>query len=167
MPILTTARLELDVMAISDAPFLLDLVNQPSFIANIRDKGIRTLEAAEEEVRNRHHQSQETYGFSLYRVRLKETGESIGLCGLVRRDSLPDVDIGYALLPQFWGKGYALEAALAVRDLARQLGIKRLMGITSPNNQASLALLQKIGMQIIAANTILNEQATTILAMDL
>ncbi len=167
MHILNTARLALDVMQLTDAAFFLDLMNQPSFIANIRDKGIRTIEGAEDEIRTRHHTSQQEHGFSLYRVSLKDSGEPIGMCGLVRRDTLPDVDIGYAFLPQFWGKGYALEAALAVRDLARELGIKRLMGITSPDNLPSKSLLQKLGMQIIEENTLLNEKATTILAMDL
>lgn len=168
MHILSTDRLALDVLAPSDAAFFLELINQPSWIANIGDKGIRTLDGAEAEIRLRPMQSQLDNGFSLYRVSLKACGTPIGMCGLIRRDSLPDVDIGYALLPQFWGHGYAIEASLAVRDYAREgLGLRRLMGIVSPNNLASLKLLQKLGMDIIEADTILNERATTILAMDL
>jgi RimJ/RimL family protein N-acetyltransferase len=168
MHILATDRLSLDVMAPSDAAFFLELINQSSWIANIGDKGIRTLADAEAEIRQRPMPSQVENGFSLYRVSLKACGTPIGMCGLVRRDTLPDVDIGYALLPQFWGHGYAIEAAFAVRDYAREsLGLRRLMGITAPSNLASLKLLQKLGMDIIEADTILNGQATTILAMDL
>ncbi|MBI3231025.1 MAG: GNAT family N-acetyltransferase [Burkholderiales bacterium] len=168
MHILSTTRLSLDVMSPEDAPFYLDLINQPSFIANIRDKGIRTLEGAAEDIRDGALTSQREHGFSLFRVSLRASGEAIGMCGLVRRDTLPEVDIGYAFLPQFWGQGYAWEAASAVRDYARQtVGLKRLMGITSPDNLASLKLLQKLGMEIIEANGIHNEKATTILVMDL
>jgi len=92
--------------------------------------------------------SYEKNGFGLYLVRLTESGQAIGMCGLIKRDGLEDVDIGYAFLPKFWSKGYALEAALAVRDYARGvIGLKRLIAITDPENQGSIRLLEKIGLK--------------------
>ena len=92
--------------------------------------------------------SYEKNGFGLYLVELKDSGQSIGMCGLIRRDGLEDVDIGYAFLPRFWLKGYAVEAAAAVKDYARDtLGLKRLVAITDPANQGSIRVLEKIGLK--------------------
>jgi len=79
---------------------------------------------------------------------LKETGETIGICGFVRRDSLPDADIGYAFLPQFERRGFALEAARATMDYGRKtLGLKRVLAITTPDNESSIRLLEKLGFK--------------------
>ena len=83
-------------------------------------------------------------GFGLYHVQLKESGESIGMCGLIKRDTLEDVDIGYAYLPKFWSNGYAVEAALAIKEQVRSLGLKRLVAITDPANAGSIRVLEKI-----------------------
>ncbi len=87
-------------------------------------------------------------GFGLYLVELKEEGISIGMCGLIKRDSLEDVDIGFAFLPKYWGRGYVLEAASAVIAYGGSaLGLKRIVAITSVDNDSSAKLLKKLGLQ--------------------
>ena len=148
MKILETDRLILRQFATDDAEFILELVNEQSFIQNIGDRGVRTLEDARSYILRVAVASYEKNGFGLYLVVLKELGESAGMCGLIKRNGLEDVDIGYAFLPKFWSKGYALEAALAMRDYARDvIGLKRLVAITDPENQGSIRLLEKIGLK--------------------
>jgi RimJ/RimL family protein N-acetyltransferase len=92
--------------------------------------------------------SYEKNGFGLYLIILKETSESIGMCGLIRREKLEDVDIGYALLPKFWFKGYAFEAAQATKAYAKEvIGLKRIVAIVDPANQGSIRVLEKIGLR--------------------
>ena len=146
--ILETERLVLRQFSVEDAAFILRLLNEPSFIQNIGDRGVRTLEDARSYILRVPIASYEKNGFGLYLVILKGSGKSIGMCGLIKRDQLEDVDIGYALLPEFWSKGYAVEAALAVKEYARDvIGLKRLIAITDPENQASIRVLEKIGLR--------------------
>lgn len=148
MNILETDRLVLRQFTREDAPFILGLVNHPSFIRNIGDRGVRSLADAERYIDTAAISSYERDRFGLWLVSLKETEESIGMCGLIRRASLEDVDIGYAFLPEYWGKGYAVEAARAVREYARDaVGLKRLVAITDPANDRSIRVLEKIGMK--------------------
>ena len=148
MKILETERLVLRQFTFEDADFILRLLNEPSFIQNIGDRGVRTLEDARSYILRVPIASYEKNGFGLYLVILKESGKSIGMCGLIKRDQLEDVDIGYAFLPEFWSKGYAVEAALAVKEYARDvIGLKRLIAITDPENQASIRVLEKIGLR--------------------
>ena len=148
MKILETDRLILRQLSTKDAAFILELVNEPSFIQNIGDRGVRTLEDACAYILRVAISSYEKNGFGLYLVELKDLGQSIGMCGLIKRDGLEDVDIGYAFLPRFWLKGYAVEAAAAVKDYARDvLGLKRLVAITDPANQGSIRVLEKIGLK--------------------
>jgi RimJ/RimL family protein N-acetyltransferase len=147
MNILETERLALRQFTADDAPFILELVNEPSFIQNIGDRGVRSLEDAVKYIENGPVTSYARNGFGLYLVQLKESGESIGMCGLIKRPALDDVDIGYAFLPKFWSKGYAVEAALAVKEQARGLGLKRLVAIVDPANQGSIRVLEKLGMK--------------------
>ncbi|MES2316329.1 MAG: GNAT family N-acetyltransferase [Pseudomonadota bacterium] len=148
MLILETARLVLRTIDVSDAPFYLNLVNTREFIENIGDRGIRTLEAARETIVSGPVAMQAVLGHSIYLVELKESGASIGMCGLIKRDTLDDVDLGYALLPPYVGKGYAYEAAAAVVAYARTtMGMRRLVAITSPGNTTSIGLLEKVGMR--------------------
>lgn len=148
MNILETERLLLRPFTTDDAPFILELVNDPSFIQNIGDRGVRTLADAEAYIRNGPVASYTRNGFGLYLVALKETDESIGICGLIKRAGLEDVDIGYAFLPKFWSKGYAVESALAVKAYAKDvLGLRRLLAITDPANESSIRVLEKLGFQ--------------------
>jgi RimJ/RimL family protein N-acetyltransferase len=146
--VLETERLVLRQFSTEDSEFILELLNEPSFIRNIGDKGIRTIEGANLYILNGPVASYAKNGFGLYLVKRKETNESIGMCGLIRRDTLQDVDIGYAFLPRFWSKGYAVEAARAVKEYAKNvIGIKRLVAITNPDNEGSIRVLEKIGLQ--------------------
>lgn len=150
MLILTTDRLNLRTITADDAPFYLALVNEPSWLANIGDKGIRTLEGARIAILEGPVAMQMRLGYSLYVVERRSDGAAMGLCGLLKRDFLPDTDIGYALAPAYWGEGYAYEAVAAVvRHARRALKLPRLMAITAPANVASIGLLQKLGMQFV------------------
>jgi len=146
--VLKTERLILRKLTIDDSEFVLELLNEPSFLRHIGDRGVRTLEDARQYILNRLVTSYERNGFGLYLVELKESRVPIGISGLVKRDTLPDADIGFAFLPAYWSKGYALESAAAVMNYARDvLGLNRILAITSPDNEASAKLLGKIGLR--------------------
>ena len=148
MIILETERLALRKLSTDDADFVLELLNEPSFLQYIGDRGVRSLEDAREYILNRLVASYERNGFGLYLVELKESSIPIGISGLVKRDALPDADIGFAFLPAYWSKGYALESAAAVMNYAREvLGLPRIVAITSLDNEASAKLLEKIGLR--------------------
>ena len=135
-------------MTANDAEFILTLVNEPSFIRFIGDKGVRSHADAVQYIQTGPVASYERFGFGLYLVELKEGRVPIGICGLVNRDSLPDVDVGFAFLPAFWSKGYAFEAANAVKAYGKDvLCISRLVAITNPDNESSIKLLEKIGLK--------------------
>lgn len=148
LKILDTERLILRQFTTDDALLILKLLNEPSFIQNIGDRQVRTIEDACSYLVNGPLASYSKNGFGLWLVVLKETAEPIGMCGLIKRDNLKDVDIGYALLPHFWSKGYAVEAAQAVKAYAKDvIGLKRIVAITDPANEGSIRVLEKIGMR--------------------
>jgi RimJ/RimL family protein N-acetyltransferase len=148
MNVLETERLSLRRLEEGDAEFILGLLNQPSFLRFIGDKGVRTLADARKYILQGPIASYEQFGFGLYLVELKEMRVPIGMCGLLKRESLEDVDIGFAFLPQFWGQGYALESASSVMAFAKNVvGLKRVVAITNPDNDASIKVLERIGMQ--------------------
>jgi len=129
-----------------DDDFILKLLNDPSFLRHIGDRGVRDLPAARQYLLMGPVASYERNGFGLNKIVLTLTGQRLGVCGLVKRESLPDPDLGYALLPEFAGCGYAREAATAVLHDARvTLGITRILAITDPANASSIHLLQKLG----------------------
>lgn len=143
-----TERLTLREFFVEDATFICELLNDVSFVRNIGDKGVRSDKDAAAYIQNGPIASYERFGFGLYAVELKETGELIGMCGLLKRDSLTDPDIGFAFLPKFWKKGYALEAAAAVLEYGKNvLGLKRVLAITMPDNIGSIGVLEKIGLR--------------------
>ena len=146
--LIETERLILRKLSTDDAEFILDLLNQPSFIHYIGDRGARTLEDARQYILKGAITSYKRYGFGLYLTLLKENEVPVGICGLVKRDSLMNADIGFAFLPQYWSKGYAFESVSAVLAYARNtLGLKRILGITTPENQGSIHVLEKIGLK--------------------
>ena len=146
--ILETDRVRLRHATPTDREFVYALVNDPDFIRNIGDRGVRTLPDAERYVRDGPIASYEKLGFGMYVVELRESGAPIGLCGFVKRDWLPDVDIGFAFLPQYRSQGYAFEAARAVKAYGRDvLGLTRIVAIVSPANADSIRLLEKIGLR--------------------
>jgi ribosomal-protein-alanine N-acetyltransferase len=144
--ILETHRLRLRRLSVDDAGFILRLLNEPSFIQNIGDRGVRAVEDARAYILNGPVASYEKHGFGLWMVETKESATHIGICGLLKREVLEDVDIGYALLPEFWSKGYALESASGVLSYAREkLGLNRIVAVVNPKNQSSIRLLEKLG----------------------
>lgn len=146
MIVLETERLSLRQLSLEDAPFILTLLNEPSFLRYIGDKQVRNIEGAEQYLLNGPIASYKQNGFGLYLVALQEHGTPIGICGLIKRAELPDVDIGFAFLPDFWNQGFAFEAATAVMDYGQEtLKLDRIVAITSLDNDASIKLLQKIG----------------------
>ncbi len=146
--LIETERLALREATLEDAPFLLGMWNEPSYIEFIRDWGVRTVAEAEALMQERVFASYERNGFGLYVVTLKATGEWLGMCGLIRRAGLDDVDVGYAYPPEQWGKGYASEAAQAVMQYGYEtLGLPRIVAIVSPHNARSIHVLEKLGLR--------------------
>lgn len=145
-----TPRLHLQFFALDDAPFTLRLLNEPSFLQHIGDKGVRDLEGARGYLTNGPLASYARHGHGLMAVVLKATGEPIGMCGLLKRDNLDHPDLGYAFLPEFGSKGYAREAAAAMLDHgAKALGFQAILAIVSPGNAASIKLLLKLGFAFV------------------
>jgi RimJ/RimL family protein N-acetyltransferase len=148
MIVLETERLILRHLSVDDAGFILNLLNQPSFIQYIGDRGLKNLSDARLYIESKFVESYRRFGFGLYLVELKEDNSPLGICGLVKRDQLPDADIGFAFLPEHWSRGYAFESARAVLDHARDvLGLKRILAITTRDNESSAKVLAKLGLK--------------------
>lgn len=146
MTTLETERLRLRRLNVDDAQFILTLLNEPSFLRYIGDKKVRNLDDARQYILNGPGASYEKHGFGLNLVELREPNTPIGMCGLLKREELPDPDIGFAFLPDFCNKGFAFEAATAVLHDAREnLRLDRVLAITSLDNEASIKLLQRLG----------------------
>ena len=146
--ILETARLVLREFTHRDAAFVLRLLNEPSWIRFIGDRKVRDLDAARRYLDDGPRASYGRNGFGLWCVVAKGSEEPVGMCGLIRRETLPDVDVGFAFLPGAWGRGYARESAAAVLAHARDvLGLRRVLAITDPENVASIRVLERIGMR--------------------
>lgn len=149
MQILETERLLLREIISEDAAFVLDLLNQPSFIKYIGDRGVSNLDQSRDFIEIRYRQSYQNYGYGLYTVELKEKSVPIGICGFVKRDTLPHPDIGFAFLPQYERKGYAFESAAATVLYGREiLGFDRILAITSLDNARSGQLLAKLSFSL-------------------
>ena len=150
MTVVETERLHLRHFAVDDAAFALRLLNEPSFLQNIGDRGVRTEEDAVRYLLDGPIRSYQQHGHGLNLVALRETGEPIGMCGLLRREQLDAVDLGYAFLPGFWSKGYAAESALAVLEHGRRtLGLSRFLAIVQPGNAGSIRVLEKLGFHYV------------------
>ena len=145
MDAIETDRLVLRPLTEADDAFILDLLNDPSWLRYIGDRGVHTLRQARAYVRNGPMAMHARHGFGLDAVVLRDTGTPVGICGLIRRDTLDDVDVGFAFLPAYCGLGYAREAATAVLRHAGGLGLLRVVAITVPDNAASIRLLESLG----------------------
>lgn len=143
-----TKRINLRKFTISDGEFIFRLLNSKGWLKNIGNRNISLREDAEKYITDKLIPPYERSGFGFYLMELKKTGEPAGMCGLVKREGLRDVDIGFALLPEYEGRGYAHEAALEVMGLAREvLKLDALAAITVPQNKGSIKLLEKLGMK--------------------
>ena len=148
MTVLETARLALREFDARDAEFVLRLVNEPSFLRYIGDRGVRTLDDARKYIADGPVAGYARDGHGLMRVERKSDGASLGMCGLLKRDALPEPDIGFSFFPEYWSQGYALEAASAVMRHARDtLAIGRILAITTRDNASSMRLLDKLGFR--------------------
>ena len=146
MVVFETDRLVLRRLTVDDAPFILRLLNEPSFLQHIGDRGVRNLADAKQYLLSGPIASYERHGFGLFLVELKEGRAPIGICGLLKRDALDDVDLGFAFVPESWSKGYAFESTTATLAYAHDAQhLKRVVAITSPDNVASINLLVKLG----------------------
>lgn len=136
---------ELSDQSQEDIVFVHRLHNEPSFLENIGDRGVHNLEDARGYIAKGPMASYRANGFGLYRVQTRQGGQTVGMCGLVNRPTLDDVDLGYALLPEFCGHGYAVEAGAAVlADARERLGLKRIVAIVDPRNGGSIRVLEKL-----------------------
>jgi RimJ/RimL family protein N-acetyltransferase len=144
--LIETERLLLRDCVPEDADVVLRLLNEPSFLENIGDRGVHTPKEAAAYLINGPIASYAEHGYGMYMVELRKTGKPVGMCGLLRRTQFEHPDVGYAFFPEFWGRGFASEAASGVIEHARRtLGIGRVLGIVSPHNSASIQVLEKIG----------------------
>lgn len=145
MAVIETPRLVLREQTPDDAAFVLALTNDPDWLRYIGDRGVRTLDDARAYI-DRAVEAYRRLGFGLWLVELRDGGVPVGLCGLIRRDGLEDVDVGFAFLPAYRGRGYASEAAAAVLDYGwRVVGLRRIVAIVSPDNAASVRVLERLG----------------------
>jgi RimJ/RimL family protein N-acetyltransferase len=145
-PIIETDRLALREMNPDDAEFILKLVNDPSWIQFIGDKGIRTIDAARRYIMEGPMEMYTQLGFGLWLVELKESRIPIGMCGLIKRPALDHVDVGFAFLPEYRGQGYAFESASATMSHGRKaFGLTRFVAVTTPDNKRSAQLLARLG----------------------
>ncbi|MEP7129448.1 MAG: GNAT family N-acetyltransferase [Chitinophagales bacterium] len=148
MNLIVTERLILSHLALDDAPFIFELLNTPEWIQFIGDRGIKTLDDAKLYIASGPIKSYDQNGFGLFLVKLKTDDTPIGICGLIKRPSLEDVDIGFAFLSAYTGQGYATEAAAATLEYGKvNIGLKRIVAITNDDNVHSIRLLEKIGLR--------------------
>lgn len=141
-----TERLRVRWLNVGDSAFIFELVNEPSWIQYIGDKGVKTLQDAARYIENGPMAMYQRAGFGLYMVELTDIAKPIGICGLINREALQDVDLGFAFLPKFWSKGYAFESAAAVVRYGKEvLGLRRIVAILSQDNHRSSKLLEKLG----------------------
>jgi RimJ/RimL family protein N-acetyltransferase len=148
LKVLETERLVLRWLRADDAAFILKLVNEPAWLQHIGDFGVKTLEDARSYIGRSPVAMYARLGFGLYAVERKPTGDPIGICGLIKREALPEVDLGFAFLEEFWGQGYAFESAAATLALGRDhFHFSRILAVSAPENQRSARLLAKLGFQ--------------------
>ena len=156
---LETERLVLRRLRLDDAAFMLSIWNDPAFVEHVGDRGIRTVSAAETALLDGAFKLYEEYGYGPFCMSLKPDGILVGICGLFRREDLEHPDIGFAVLPEFCGQGLAAEAADAVVEHARSdLGVRFLTAIVSPQNPASIGLIEKLGLRFDRGITMPGEE---------
>lgn len=160
MNVIETARLNLREMSGADAAFILEVLNDPGFIRFVGDRGVRTLEDAARYIDERFAESYRQHGFGLWLVETRGEKVPAGICGLLKRKALNVVEVGYAFLPTFRGKGYAFEAASAVLRHARDvLGLPSLYAVVNPDNAVSIRVLEKLGMKFKRAVRLAGEES--------
>jgi len=147
MVVTITERLLVRELSVSDASFILELVNSPSWLKFIGDRGVKNLDDAKSYLKKGPLKSYDDHGFGLYWVGLRESNTPIGMCGVIKRVDFESPDIGFAFLPKYEGKGFGYESASAILDYCKtEFHLKRILGITLEANTASVRLLEKLGL---------------------
>ena len=148
MNIIKTERLLINRITLDDAPYILELMNDKDWIRNIGDRGMKSIEDVEEYIRTKFLKTYEESNIGFYSLILQKSHEFIGIAGLVDREGIDYIDIGYGLLPDYRGKGYALEASQAIYDYGyKELKIEKIVAIVNPDNSSSIQLLSKLGLK--------------------
>lgn len=148
MVLLESNRLLLREITLNDADFIFKLMNDPAWIQNIGDREIYSVKDAEDYIQSKIFASYQENGFGFYVIELKDSQERVGSAGLVNREGLEHIDIGYALLPDYRGHGYAFEATKMIYDYGtKSLGLDKIVAIVNPKNQKSILLLEKLGLE--------------------
>jgi [ribosomal protein S5]-alanine N-acetyltransferase len=162
--VLDTERLNLRRMTLDDAEFILELLNDAAFVRFVGDKGVRTADDAREYISTGPMASYDRHGFGLWVAELKVSRTAVGMCGLLKREALTDVDIGFAFLPEHRGRGYAFESAAAVLRHGRVVhGLKRILAITVADNAGSIRVLEKIGMGFVGMTRLSEDEGEIML----
>ncbi|PIA79124.1 GNAT family N-acetyltransferase [Gaetbulibacter sp. 4G1] len=148
MIIAETERLLISKVSLQDAPFFVKLMNTPHWLKYIGDRNIRSVKDAEANLKNGILKSYKDNGFGFYKVLLKaENNKTIGTAGLIKREQLDDVDVGFGFLPEYEGKGFGFEASVEIMKLAKsEFKLKKVVAITNPDNHNSIKLLEKLGL---------------------
>lgn len=147
---LETDRLILKPVSLDDADFVLAVHNTPKFIQFIGDRNLRTLEDAENYIKNRFFPHYEKHGFGNCLIVEKSSGKKVGAVGVFVRDGLDVPDIGFSFLPEFEGKGYGFEASLKLmKTVFQDFGLNKISAITTNENIASQKLIEKLGLKFI------------------
>lgn len=145
---LETPRLRLREVSDADAAFMLELLNEPAFLRNIGDREVRTVAEAASYIHDRFTTAYERYGFGTWMVELKGSGEPVGTCGLIKRDTLGDIDLGFAFSERCWSRGFGFESASAVMDYGwKVVKLSRLVAVVASHNTPSIRLLEKLGFR--------------------
>jgi ribosomal-protein-alanine N-acetyltransferase len=164
-PAITTARLRLRLPRADDGAFLVRLMNDPDWLRHIGDRNVRSEDAAAAYVEQRMLPSFREHAFGMYVVETLARGDAVGICGLVKRPALTDFDLGFAFLPEQRGHGYAVEAGTAVlADARERLGARRVLAITTPDNEASARVLERLGMACAGDRTLDGERSLKLYA---
>jgi ribosomal-protein-alanine N-acetyltransferase len=158
--VIETERLSLREMSERDAGVVLEILNDTGFVRFVGDRGVRTLESAARYIEERFAESYRRNGFGLWLVETKDGGVPVGICGLLKREELGVVEVGYAFLPPFRSRGYAFEAASGALRYARDvLGLPRLHAVVNPDNAVSIRVLEKLGMKFERAVRLTGEES--------
>ncbi|TGD72323.1 N-acetyltransferase [Mangrovimicrobium sediminis] len=159
MTTLQTDRLKLREVELADAPFMLELINQPAWKAFITQHDVRSEQQAADYIDTRIRSMYRTHGHGLWLVESKASARSLGLCGLLRREGLADIDLGFAFLPTTWGNGFAREASIACLQHAFDtLKVERVAAITVPENTRSIRALIALGFAYVSPYSLADSQ---------
>ncbi|CAV26369.1 GNAT family N-acetyltransferase [Vibrio atlanticus] len=158
MQAVETARLRLRMITPQDAAFIQRLYSSEDFLRYVGDKEITDAGKAVEYIENNILKMHQEKDVCLLVVEIKDSSTPIGVCGLIKRDTLESHDIGYGFVPEVYGQGFGLEAAQVIIEQAKHnADIDHLVAITTSDNIRSIALLTKLGFVFERVEEAINE----------